>query len=166
MLEFVAQAQGLELNKIPEMASRLGAQLMQMGMGATPAFQTRPGGAARDPGLPLRRRPGLRRVDARRPSPGPHVDELFKSPPDSTEQIMHPGKYLEPRGADPGHRGAAASLAGYKVARRDVLGEMVFRIWFSGKLGEQGAERAAAGWGGDRMVAYLGPARRKTRCRW
>jgi hypothetical protein len=42
------------------------------------------------------------------------------------------------------------------VLKRDVLGEMAFNMWFASKLPEEAAERAAAGWGGDRLVAYAG----------
>src|SRR5439155_857876 len=36
----------------------------------------------------------------------------------------------------------------------DQLAELVWRIWFQTRLPQADAEKAAAGWGGDRIVAY------------
>ena len=51
-----------------------------------------------------------------------------------------------------------ASLGARKELRKDVLGELELRILFGSKLPEDAAEKAAAGWGGDRLVAYGDPA--------
>jgi hypothetical protein len=50
--------------------------------------------------------------------------------------------------------GPLATLAPRKELRRDVLGELGFRIWLRSRLPEPVADTAAAGWGGDRLVAY------------
>ena len=44
----------------------------------------------------------------RRSQPWSKIDEVFKSPPESTEQVMHPGKVRGPRASDEDHAGAAA----------------------------------------------------------
>jgi hypothetical protein len=88
------------------------------------------------------------------------VNAAFKDPPQSTEQILHPDKYL--------HREApivvklpaklAATLgAGWSVAAQDTLGEEVIRIWLEQVLSTPEAAVAAAGWGGDRLALLRGP---------
>jgi hypothetical protein len=74
-------------------------------------------------------------------------------PPSSTEQVLHPGKYLrleEPRRV--ALRGPARALGeGWKPLTRSTFGE-----WQTQKLlaraGGTGSKRAAAGWGGDAYV--------------
>jgi len=66
-------------------------------------------------------------------------------PPASTEQVLHPEKYLRVEQPD---RVAAPSLRGWKVLERSTVGE-----WLTARLlagaGGTGAAEAAAGWGGD-----------------
>lgn len=158
MLEFAARSMNLDTTKMPQMIARLGKQMMQMSMAATPALQQAP--------LVLRESlvfpyvAGLEFVIAHRANqPWSRVNEVFKDPPDSTEQIIHPEKY-EQRERPVAITAApltTLSGAGYKDVRRDVLGEMLFRVWFTGRLSETAAAQAAAGWGGDRLVAYSAP---------
>lgn len=85
------------------------------------------------------------------------LDAAFAKPPVSTEQILHPEKYeIRER---PVHITAAplTSLAPRKEARRDVMGELIWRLWFDSHLSVAQATDAAAGWGGDRLVAYESP---------
>lgn len=66
------------------------------------------------------------------------------NPPDSTEQILHPEKFLErepPREVDMG-----PTPAGGRLLLEGVWGEMLTRTL----LGD-GSDLAAAGWGGDRF---------------
>jgi hypothetical protein len=68
--------------------------------------------------------------------------EAWKTPPESTEQVLHPAKYFErekPRRVVP----AVTAPAGGRLVSEGVLGEMLLRT-----LVEENAE-AAAGWGGD-----------------
>lgn len=72
----------------------------------------------------------------------PAVRKAWTEPPRSTEQVLHPEKYLareEPRPVS-GH----AAPAGGRLIQEGVLGEALTRTL----LGE-GSEAAAAGWGGD-----------------
>jgi hypothetical protein len=66
-------------------------------------------------------------------------------PPASTEQVLHPDKYLQVEQPD---RVAAPSLRGWKVLERSTVGE-----WLTARLlagaGGTGAAEAAGGWGGD-----------------
>jgi hypothetical protein len=88
----------------------------------------------------------------------PLVDKMYARPPRSTEQVLHPEKYLageEPRPvADP------RPPHGYKLAVAGTLGELDTRILLQRCLDPAVAERAAAGWAGDRYAVFVGPERR------
>ena len=89
------------------------------------------------------------------------VDAAYRDPPDSTEQILHPDKYLTREDpievSIPG--GAASALgAGWAVAGEDTLGELILRTWLTqGDVPLARARVATAGWGGDRLVLLRGP---------
>jgi hypothetical protein len=88
------------------------------------------------------------------------VDEAFGSPPDSTEQILHPEKYLDRE--TPIAVTVPADLpsklgAGWSNGGSDTLGELQLRIWLTqGGVSTAAASRAAAGWGGDRVMLLDG----------
>jgi len=81
------------------------------------------------------------------------VDEAYRNPPVSTEQILHPEKYRTkldlPTMID---LGELKPGPGWKEAGRNVLGELQTSIM----LGRQGP-KAAAGWDGDRYAVFEGP---------
>jgi hypothetical protein len=89
------------------------------------------------------------------------VDAAFKDPPDSTEQVLHPDKYVDrevpsvvtiPDGV------AAALGSGWTAVGQDTLGELILGIWLNqGGVPRAEANAAAAGWGGDRLVILRGP---------
>ncbi len=69
--------------------------------------------------------------------------EAWKRPPESTEQVLHPEKFFareEPRRVVP----PEPPPAGSRLVSEGVLGELLLRT-----LVGEGAEAAAAGWGGD-----------------
>ncbi len=85
------------------------------------------------------------------------VDALYKRPPASTEQVLHPDKYAA--GEAPVAVSFPADLAkrlgsGWTVTTQDTLGEFVLRTWLAngGAVTPQVADTAAAGWGGDRIA--------------
>ena len=82
------------------------------------------------------------------------IDEVYRDPPLSTEQILHPEKYREkpdyPMSIELGH---AFPGEGWKEAGRNVLGEMQLAIL----LKKHGGKAAAAGWDGDRYAVFEGP---------
>ena len=90
------------------------------------------------------------------------VDDAYAAPPDSTEQIMHPEKYLDPD--PPIAIEVPADLpsklgAGWSNGGTDTLGELQLRIWLTeGGVASTIASRAGAGWGGDRLMLLDGPA--------
>jgi len=81
------------------------------------------------------------------------LDKAFDRPPRSTEQALHPEKYLskpdEPmvvEGGDP----TAALGDGWRLGFTDVMGEFDLRVMFAERLGRSRARAAAAGWDGAR----------------
>ena len=103
----------------------------------------------------FRYRDGLRLVETVRRRGGARaVDELFRRPPASSEQVLHPEKYAAGETAreallDEG----AFTQSGWTIAASTPLGEIGVRGLLLKSLGRREAESAAAGWGGDR--AYL-----------
>lgn len=84
------------------------------------------------------------------------VDQAYTAPPLSSEQILHPEKYLEQ--PDPPIEVKIPEypeeLAGWTLVRENVLGELDFRSWFRTFLPDADADRAAAGWGGCRYQLW------------
>jgi hypothetical protein len=82
------------------------------------------------------------------------LSAAYDQPPRSTEQVMHPEKYLtrrpdEPtvfRGGDP----TGALGEGWSLALANVMGEFEVRVHFSESLGRKRAAAAAVGWDGMR----------------
>ena len=84
------------------------------------------------------------------------VDALYVDPPVSTEQVMHPDRYLERD--DPTWLTFDATIPGGEVYARDVFGELtlgaVLAQLLDGRVAMSSSERAAAGWDGDRAHFY------------
>jgi hypothetical protein len=90
------------------------------------------------------------------------VDEAYRKPPASTEQIIHPEKYdtaEAPIGVKLPSDLAKRMGSGWKVALEDSFGEFQLGVWLRGNttIGAGVANQAAAGWGGDRVVVVHGP---------
>lgn len=93
------------------------------------------------------------------------VDSLYKNPPESSEQVLHPTTKLFGKRESP-KRVTLPKLEG-DVLANNVLGELLWSIYFSLWVPDQ-ASVAAQGWGGDRYtvvkradgttVAYLATA--------
>ncbi len=81
------------------------------------------------------------------------VNRVFAAPPISTEQVLHVDKY------DAGEQPIAVATPGppgpgFEELLHDVWGEQSLRLALEEWLPPSEARRAAAGWGGDRIVAY------------
>lgn len=85
----------------------------------------------------------------------PAIDDAHRSPPVSTEQVLHPERYargeLPDQVAVPPFEGFTAH--GYERIEDDRLGELELRVYF-GQLVNGVDERAAEGWAGDQLAAY------------
>ena len=88
------------------------------------------------------------------------IDAAWANPPRSTEQIMHPDRYLA---GDTPQLIALAPLtatlgAGWQQVAGDIMGEFFLREYLDQQLPATAAERAATGWGGDRYAVYWNEA--------
>lgn len=75
------------------------------------------------------------------------VDDLWKRLPRSTEQVLHPEKWLSDEAPE------AIEIPGNPTASKfhDVMGEQALRIVFEEWMPRRAAIEAAQGWGGDRF---------------
>lgn len=83
------------------------------------------------------------------------VNRIYSDMPASTEQILHPEKYLGARDnpqTAPGTDPAKEIGTGWKTAYENTLGEFTLGLLLSLHLSEERSRRAAAGWGGDRAA--------------
>jgi hypothetical protein len=153
MLEFVVQALNLDVSKVPGMMDALTNQMATSSLGQSPALANAPRFLRETLVFPYFS--GLKFINAvRKNGPWNSIDAVFKNPPESTEQVMHPEKYLAHEHPVAITAEPIAALAPQKELRRDVLGELELKVLFASQLADPEAERAAAGWGGDRLVAY------------
>ncbi|MEA1958815.1 MAG: hypothetical protein U9N44_03970, partial [Chloroflexota bacterium] len=84
------------------------------------------------------------------------INEAFSDPPQSTEQIIHPEKYLSVTYFDKPQTIAMpdidSALGGtWEMKYSDVLGEFNTRIYLEAFLTNTSAGDAAAGWDGDKL---------------
>jgi hypothetical protein len=86
--------------------------------------------------------------------PWSKVDEVYKHPPDSTEQIMHPDKYFAKEQPVWLKATPLSAFKGKKPVHEDTVGELQIKLWLQYVGGAKNAGDAAAGWGGDRLLAY------------
>lgn len=78
------------------------------------------------------------------------VDKVFSDPPQSTEQILHPERYME---RDyPTHIIPPAMPEGCEVLLENTLGELGVSIVLGGHLKSAYTPNLAAGWDGDRIL--------------
>jgi hypothetical protein len=83
------------------------------------------------------------------------VDKMYSDLPSTTEQIIHPDKYLVQRDnpkpvtiEDPVSRLGQS----WKVTYRNVMGEFALYLLLKLNLSEESAKSAAEGWGGDQVI--------------
>ncbi len=82
------------------------------------------------------------------------VDELWKSPPRSTSEILHSGERFAPAQGLLPSGGAPLAPAGARFLYSDTLGEWTVRFLLRRALPEGEADAAAAGWRGDRLAFF------------
>lgn len=84
------------------------------------------------------------------------VTELYASPPQSTEQVLHPERYLDRD--EPTWLEHPSPLPGAERYAVDVMGEWMVRSllgeWLGQSVAPAAVSRAAAGWDGDRLSAW------------
>jgi len=85
------------------------------------------------------------------------INHAYTAPPRSTEQVLHPERYLDGQD-DPAYivvpyLGAALG-EGWEMLLRDTLGEFVTGLYLGTLLPQETAWQAADGWGGDTFVVW------------
>jgi hypothetical protein len=95
------------------------------------------------------------------------VDRAHVDPPASTEQVLHPARFVRRDAPQhPRFGGLLEALGGgWEVTTEDTLGELELRVYLGQATGEAQAARAAQGWDGDR-VYVLRRAERDTAVAW
>jgi hypothetical protein len=88
----------------------------------------------------------------------PGVDRLWKNPPASTSEILHPDAAPFAPASDllPG-RPESMAPEGFRVLYSDTLGEWGLRFLLRRGVTKAEADPAAAAWRGDRVVFFSGP---------
>ena len=85
------------------------------------------------------------------------VDRLYSRPPASTEQVLHPQKYiLDERPKEVALPDPAVALGdgAWRRLDTDTLGEFYLSRYLGRRLDDATATAAAAGWGGDRYEVW------------
>ncbi len=85
------------------------------------------------------------------------VNDVWKNPPTTTEQIIHPDRYLT------NDRALEVSITplddvlgqAWELTDEDTLGEFYLREYLAQQLDNSQVDLAAAGWGGDRYAVYF-----------
>jgi len=80
--------------------------------------------------------------------------KAYARPPESTEQVMHYERYWVRDRPDRFRAKKLKTLEGMEELTRDTLGEFMLGAYLRGGVDAEAARRAAAGWGGDLLVAH------------
>jgi hypothetical protein len=83
------------------------------------------------------------------------VDALYRNPPESSHQILHPALYFDSpaRQARVTLSGYQKIMAGWKTVDDDTFGELLLRVILERNLGKQSPEiELASRWVADRMI--------------
>jgi len=80
------------------------------------------------------------------------VNEAFLHPPSSSEQIIHPEKYLAKEEPQDIIFSSPYALSDWTTVRQNTLGEFDFRFLFREVLSEEEALNASAGWAGSHYL--------------
>jgi len=150
MVEYTLAPQGLDLGDLGGPAAKLLKD--SLAASGTPRFKSTPRYLREVLLFPYLS--GLAMIQrVRAAHPWSTVNAMFKRPPESTEQVLHPEKYWA------NERPAAIkwrplpSLADYEKLRTDVLGEFQLGVYLGLGVDDTVATRAAEGWNGDLLLA-------------
>ncbi len=82
------------------------------------------------------------------------VDEIWKNPPTTTEQLLHPEKYLTHEPAEAIAIPVPPPSGPSEVMYRDIFGEESVDLLFEEWMPRHPAAEAASGWSGDRIAVF------------
>lgn len=150
MLDVFAHSQGNTAHQPPAELLRLDSLLMQV----SPEQANTPGVILRSLVAPYA--DGLKFVNALRRQFGGFtgVDRAWRDPPVSTEQILHPEKYLAREAVLPLPSIEPPPGFSEEGAFRDVIGEQSLRLLFEDWMPAGRAADSASDWGGDRLAIF------------
>lgn len=77
------------------------------------------------------------------------VDELLRSPPATTSELLHPGQ--RPLGPPLGDSSLPPLATGWTSVLTDTMGEWALAYWLGRRIAVPEASRLAAAWDGDRL---------------
>lgn len=155
MVQVFARSSGQPAQEVPPELLRMDGLLME----ASPELRAVPAVITRSLIAPYA--DGLAFVNALRQRFGGYagVDAAWRERPLSTEQILHPEKYLAREPVVPiADLSPPAGFAG--PVYRDVMGEQSLRLLFEEWAPSRRAAEAATGWGGDRLAIFERGAQR------
>ncbi|MGQ9551391.1 MAG: hypothetical protein ACUVUE_03085 [Candidatus Bathycorpusculaceae bacterium] len=81
------------------------------------------------------------------------VNEAYKDPPTTTEQVMHPEKYFTKENAQEAEE-PSIEEDGWQKMKDERFGEYFIFVMLANWISPNEAERAAEGWGGDNFSYY------------
>ncbi|KYH38547.1 MAG: hypothetical protein AYL30_004050 [Candidatus Hecatellales archaeon B24] len=81
------------------------------------------------------------------------LDEAYRNPPSSTEQVIHPEKYLQGEGFEKPEL-PVFEEEGWKLLGENRLGEYFIYVLLARWVGYETAEKASQGWNGDWAAYY------------
>jgi hypothetical protein len=155
MMDYMLRDRGMRATDLPEDGILLQAEGVMAAdprAARVPAIIKRSVIASYADGLPFvhwaRRRGGWRAVD-----------DAWRSPPISTEQLLHPEKYVAREAALTVPVPLPPPGSGVPVVYRDVQGEQAVRLLLEEWMPMKAARMAAGGWGGDRLAVYANDER-------
>jgi hypothetical protein len=153
MLAYLMKPHGLDLTMIPLAA--IFEQLRAMEDDRSRALRSAPAAVRESLLFPYTYGAAFVQYLVRRGS-WARVSGAYADPPDSTEQILHPEKFLFRDRPVPVRLSDIGPLLGRSVRKRmtDRNGEFGYRLILREYVDESTAERAAEGWEGDQFALY------------
>ena len=83
------------------------------------------------------------------------LNQVYNKPPLSTEQIMHPEKYIaDEKPVEIKIDEKLLKDKNYSFIKKDTLGEFFLLNYFLEYLGEDESKQASSGWGGDTSILF------------
>jgi len=155
MLTYMLKPQGLDLTSIPVPLTAIFEQLQTMDDERSRVLHSAPAAVRESLLFPYTYGAAFVQYLVRRDS-WARVSRAYADPPDSTEQILHPEKFLSRDRPVRIRLNDIRSLLGRSVRRRltDRNGEFGYRLILREYLDKATAERAAEGWEGDQFALY------------
>jgi hypothetical protein len=155
MLTYMLKPQGLDMTSIPVPLTLLFEQLRMMEDGRSQALQSAPAAVRESLLFPYTYGAAFVQYLVREGS-WTRVSRAYADPPDSTEQILHPEKFLSRDRPIRIHVRDVGALLSRSLRKRlsDRNGEFGYFLILREYLDTPTAKRAAEGWEGDQFVLY------------